>query len=539
VPLTNSDGQSITPPPNQRSRQVVKFLAGSSLQKLSRISFMTEESLIRLCSASPDLANVSVLMIDEAHERNLNTDIVLGIAKQLLARRKDFYVVVASATIDESKFLQHFGINSSHVLAVKGRTFPVSVEHVALPIPPKALLPAHVDMVDFLIGRLPTTKMHTLVFLPTQKDIEVCIQTFMSHPRRNPAWVALPLSGQLSSEDQQKAVRFDDDADNKGKRMVAFSTNVAETSLTLPGIKLVIDTGLQNCARFDPLRRLNVLELAHVSQASADQRKGRAGRVSAGHCVRLFDYTQCQPNSVPEILRLSLDLVCLRICSLPGQNPKAFPFIEPPPAATISASMKMLADMQCVDPVTYTITDKGRAFFALPFDPRWSEFVYTATRYDPGLREEAITVAALQCAPGNLFFFGKSAEDKKERKKMVASMCKDHQGDVRFLTSVYKAWQSKARVLEGSFKCSVCTKPTVRRACSCQKTFAVEQSLNQKVLDAVQNTVAHACHAWKLSDPPPEQRIVPVAQQASSLSRHSVFALVLLLSPMTCCFLFR
>jgi len=307
------------------------------------------------------------------------------------------------------------------------------------------------------MDKLPNTEMHTLVFLPTQRDIELCIRTFMSHPRRSPAWVALPLFGQMSNEEQGKAVEFDQDPHNKGKRMVAFSTNVAETSLTLPGIKLVVDTGLQNYARFDPIRRLNVLELTHVSQSSADQRKGRAGRVSAGHCVRLFDYDKCESNSVPEILRSSLDLVCLRICSLPGQNPTTFPFIEAPPKETVDASLRLLTDLQCVDPVaSYSITDKGRAFFALPFDPRWSEFVYTATRYDPGLREEAITVAALQCAPGNLFFFGKTAEDKKERKKMIVEMCRGFPGDVRFLTSVYKMWKSKTQVRnDGSFKCTV------------------------------------------------------------------------------------
>jgi pre-mRNA-splicing factor ATP-dependent RNA helicase DHX38/PRP16 len=173
--------------------------------------------------------------------------------------------------------------------------------------------------------------------------------------------------------------------------------------------------------------------------------------------VRLFDYDKCESNSVPEILRSSLDLVCLRICSLPGQNPTTFPFIEAPPKETVDASLRLLADLQCVDPVaSYSITDKGRAFFALPFDPRWSEFVYTATRYDPGLREEAITVAALQCAPGNLFFFGKTAEDKKERKKMIVEMCRGFPGDVRFLTSVYKTWKSKTQVRnDGSFKCTV------------------------------------------------------------------------------------
>eukprot|EP00759_Apiculatamorpha_spiralis_P056131 PhF_6_TR7964/c0_g1_i1/m.12094 len=205
---------------------------------------------------------------------------------------------------------------------------------------------------------LPSHKEHTLVFLPGQKDIEQCVRAFASHPAKQSNWEAMPLFGSLPPEQQQQVIGYNDNPTNNGKRMVCFTTNVAETSLTVPGIRLVVDTGVENQVLFDAKRRLNVLELRRISQSSANQRKGRAGRICEGHCVRLFPLSECEPNSIPEIKRASLDLVCLRICSLKDQSPKTFPFIERPNNEILQASMSLLKDLACIDPASERITPK-------------------------------------------------------------------------------------------------------------------------------------------------------------------------------------
>lgn len=274
----------------------------------SQIMFMTDAALIRESQRDPILKHVSVLIAEEAHERSLNTDIVLGIAKLILAQRsKDFYVVIASATIDPARFLHFFDRPNSKSLEVKGRVFPVTSSNKPPPsnCSDQNLIEKHV--VPSVLELYARHQGHTLIFLPGQGEIERALKMFKS--RLPDDCIAYPLYGSQSPEDQEKVMKFDE----KTKRMVVFCTNVAETSLTIPNVRLVIDSGWAKEARYNVKRRLTVIETVRISRSSADQRKGRAGRTAPGHCVRLYaDEELKRPNIEPEILRSSLDLVLLQ-----------------------------------------------------------------------------------------------------------------------------------------------------------------------------------------------------------------------------------
>jgi HrpA-like RNA helicase len=492
--------------PRSQARDVVTFLTGPTVTRsANRLNFLTEDGLIRRAKYDPLLSDCRVLIIDEAHERNLNTDIVLGIAKNLLrARPHDFSVVVASATIDETKFLEHFQVGPECVLSVPGRTFPVAVEkavnHESLSGTKNG--PDPTRLVEMLLNVLPQHEKHTLCFLPTQRSIEQCVGVFMAHPRRDPAWVALPVYGSLPPEEQQAAIAFDADPSNAHRRMIAFCTNVAETSLTIAGVKLVVYTGLENRATYDPVRRMNVLALQHISQSSANQRKGRAGRISPGHCIRAFDYDQCEPNSVPEILRASLDSVVLRVASV-GFRPLDFPFIESPNPVTLQASIALLEGLGCLRPGSHELNPKGKAFFDQPFDPRWSEFICRATEAEgPGVLRDAISAAAVFCAPPLFFFGGADADEKLQQKHLIRKLGDGFSGDVSFHVAVLRRYcesgsggacthnssGSKSTAKSSSeFHCEACRRHFVRSSC-----------LNGKVAKMVAQTVRQCLRTWRL-----------------------------------------
>ena len=264
----------------------VGYQVGGSGNRVNgrEIMMMTDASLVRLTQTDKLLSKIKVLIIDEAHERNLNTDIVLGIAKLVMRVRDDFHVVIASATIDPQPFLDFF--NSPHKsLDVPGRTFPVTLSHKRPPdgisLSSKKLITDHiVPSVHEALGEY--TEGHTLVFLPGQAEIEQAIKAFNSVSNLSDI-VVFPLFGSLPPEEQDKIMQFDSHC-YPGQRMVVFTTNVAETSLTIPGVKLVIDSGLAKEVRYDQERRLSIVELVLVSKSSAKQRQGRAGRICEGKC---------------------------------------------------------------------------------------------------------------------------------------------------------------------------------------------------------------------------------------------------------------
>lgn len=250
-------------------------VGGGNCVNGQRIMLMTDASLVHMAQTDANMSRVSVLVIDEAHERSLNTDLVLGIARLVREKRKnDFYVVIASATIDPKPFLEFFfdRISVYQPLNVPGRTFPVEIEY-ANDIDDDDDFLKSGYLISKVIESLKKHKEgHCLVFLPGSNEVDDALRQFAKEACTE--WVGLPLYGSLPPEEQSKVLNFDD-CDGT-LRMIVFCTNIAETSLTVPNTRLVIDTGLAKEARYDPKRRMTVLELVYISRSSAEQRKGRA-----------------------------------------------------------------------------------------------------------------------------------------------------------------------------------------------------------------------------------------------------------------------
>ncbi|UJR19381.1 hypothetical protein I4U23_022511 [Adineta vaga] len=442
----------------------------------TNIMFMTDAALIRESQRDPDLKHIRTLIIDEAHERSLNTDIVIGISKLLLAKRPDdFYVVIASATIDPTRFLQFFDRSTSTPLKVEGRVFPVTK---AEKLPPpncsdQKLIISHV--VPSIIELYPQHEGHTLVFLPGQSEIERALKIFKS--KLPDDCVPLPLYGSQSPEDQEKVIRFHE----TDRRMVVFCTNVAETSLTIPNVRLVIDSGLAKEARYDVKRRLTVIETVRISRSSADQRKGRAGRTAPGHCVRLYEDIELKRQNIePEILRSSLDLVLLQLIRL-NFDPKTFPFMDQPPIDTINNSLDLLTKLQCMN--EQKITKRGELFTELGLDPRLSSFIVDVYTEYKSLLDLVVAIVAILSAPGTLFFMGGSTKEAKdEAKTRVALQAHNHKSDLIHLYSVYNAWKNvRGNEIQG--KCSKCSK--LIKYCICRIKHSNENSLNNKILQHI------------------------------------------------------
>ena len=450
---------------------------------------MTDSSLVRMAQKDANLMKVSVLIIDEAHERSLNTDLVLGIAKLVRKNRKeDFHVVVASATIDPKPFLDFFFSESSvsKPLIVPGRTFPVEVEYVDDIDEDDDLLKS-----GYLISKvIKSLKIHQeghcLVFLPGSGEVDNALCQFSNEA--NPEWIGLPLYGNLPPEEQNRVLNFDDCRGTL--RMVIFCTNVAETSLTVPNVRLVIDTGLAKEARYDPKRHMTVLELVYISRSSADQRKGRAGRTAPGHCIRLYKQEWLTRQHItPEILRSSLDLVILQLCQI-GHDPCTFPFINPPRGDLIDSSLQTLKSFNCLD-TECNITERGKFFNDLPFDPRLSHFVATAQeQYGQG--KVASSIAAILSAPGSLFFMAGGKAGRNEVKKRMADEAAKYESDLLYLLSVYCGWIQAGSVDKATSICNGCYRKIPshmmkrNNGCrSCRTRHSNTQGLNNKMLEII------------------------------------------------------
>ncbi|CAF3685159.1 unnamed protein product, partial [Adineta steineri] len=438
----------------------------------SDIMFMTDAALIRESQRDPDLKHIRVLIVDEAHERSLNTDIVIGISKLLLSKRpNDFYVVIASATIDPIRFLQFFDRSTSIPLKVEGRVFEVTTAEK--PPPPNCsdqkLIISHI--VPSIIELYPQHEGHTLVFLPGQSEIERALKIFKS--KLPDDCIPLSLYGSQSPEDQEKVIKFNE----KDKRMIVFCTNVAETSLTIPNVRLVIDSGLAKEARYDIKRRLTVIETVRISLSSADQRKGRAGRTARGHCVRLYEDNELKRQNIePEILRSSLDLVLLQLTRL-NFNPKTFPFMDQPPSDTIHNSLDLLTKLQCIN--EQKITKRGELFTELGLDPRLSSFIIDVYMEYKTLLELVVAIVAILSAPGTIFFMGGNREEARAR---VAEQAQRHKSDLIHLYLVYNAWKNESgNELQG--KCSKCLK--LIKYCICRIKYSNAKSLNNKILQHI------------------------------------------------------
>lgn len=378
------------------------------------VKLMTDGILLAETQADPLLRAYDTIIIDEAHERSLNIDFLLGYLKQILPRRPDLKLIVTSATIDAQRFARHFGTDErpAPVIEVSGRLYPVQIRYrpvagdearapdcagasgalgraaggtAAARQAQRDLYDAIVDAVDELCREGPGD---VLVFLPGEREIRDTAEALRKH--HPPHTEILPLFARLSTTEQERVFK------PGNARRIVLATNVAETSLTVPGIRYVVDTGLARVKRYSYRNKVEQLQVEPVSQAAANQRAGRCGRVADGVCIRLYDEAdfQARPRFTdPEILRASLASVILRMKSLRLSEIDSFPFVEPPPGRAIADGHQLLAELGAVDEDN-ALTPVGRELARLPLDPRVARMI-VAAREQHALREVLIIASAL------------------------------------------------------------------------------------------------------------------------------------------------
>ena len=365
----------------------VRFTDKSS--ELSLVKLMTDGILLAETQTDRFLNQYDTIIVDEAHERSLNIDFLLGYLRQLLPKRPDLKVIVTSATIDAERFSRHF--DNAPVIEVSGRTYPVEVRYRELKSQDDD--DADLEMEEAVVETVQTLWRQdgagdVLVFLPGEREIRETAEEL----RRAKLMGAeiVPLFARLSVEDQQKVFK-----PSNGRRVV-LSTNVAETSLTVPGIRYVVDSGLARVNRYSPRAKVEQLQIEKISQASARQRAGRCGRVSAGVCVRLYpekDFNARPAFTDPEIIRSSLAAVILRMQALKLGKVEDFPFIEPPSGRLIADGYALLHELGAVDEQSQ-LTRLGQELARLPIDPKIGRMLL-AGRDEGCLQEMLILASAL------------------------------------------------------------------------------------------------------------------------------------------------
>ncbi len=355
------------------------------------IKVMTDGMLLAETHGDPQLLEYDTLIIDEAHERSLNIDFILGLLRTLLPKRPELRVIITSATLETEKFSEAFG--QAPVIHVAGRLYPVEVEY--WPIDPELEDRGDVTYVDMAVKAVDMLRGKRrfgdiLIFMPTEQDImETCERL---EGRQQTGVTILPLFARLPASQQGRVYTV------TGQKIVV-ATNVAETSLTIPGIKFVIDTGLARISQYLPRTRTKALPITPISRSSAEQRKGRCGRVKDGVCIRLYseeDYASRLAHTLPEILRSNLAEVILRMLYLNLGHPDAFPFLDKPRERSIKDGFEVLLELGAVEKKEddYVLTEKGKIMAQMPLDPRISRMMIEAEK-EGCVEEVAVLAAAL------------------------------------------------------------------------------------------------------------------------------------------------
>jgi len=338
------------------------------------IKLMTDGILLAEIHSDPLLKNYDTLIIDEAHERSLNIDFLLGYLKQLLPRRPDLKLIITSATIDADRFAKHFG---ACVIEVSGRSYPVETRYRPLEISEEGDAQNVPQAISSALDELAAGGLRgdVLVFLPGEREIRDTAEVLRKH---HPKGIeVLPLFSRLSAAEQDKVFK------TGGQRRVVLATNVAETSLTVPNIGYVIDCGLARVNRYSIRQKVEQLHIEKISRAAANQRAGRCGRVMSGVCVRLYeeaDFLQRDEFTDPEIFRVSLATVILRMSALELGEVSEFPFIEPPTPRMIADGYQLLGELGAIDDAR-KLTKLGNELAKLPLDPKIARLLLAGRQY--------------------------------------------------------------------------------------------------------------------------------------------------------------
>ena len=359
-------------------------------QPHSYIKLMTDGILLAEIQQDRFLNQYDTLIIDEAHERSLNIDFLLGYLKWLLPKRRDLKVIITSATIDPERFSNHF--DNAPIINVSGRTYPVDIRYRPL-IDVDSEEEFERDQTEAILDAVDELSREAagdiLVFLPGEREIRETAEALRKH--HPPATEILPLFARLSSEEQHRIFE-----PHGNQRRIVLATNVAETSLTVPGIKYVIDSGYARISRYSWRAGIQRLPIEKISQASANQRSGRCGRVSNGIAIRLYsedDFNKRPLFTEPEILRTNLAAVILQLATMWIADVEEFPFVEPPDTRLIRDGYKLLFELGAVDD-DYKVTHLGHQLAKLPLDPRFGRMLLAA-QDNGALREVLVIVSAL------------------------------------------------------------------------------------------------------------------------------------------------
>jgi ATP-dependent helicase HrpA len=402
------------------------------------IKLMTDGILLAEAQGDPQLSDYDAIIIDEAHERSLNIDFLLGHLKGLLARRSDLKLIITSATIDTQMFSRHF--NDAPIIEVSGRMYPVEVVYQSQDSASEEqgdlnYVDAAVQAAERIVYESSTGDV--LIFMPGERDIRETSDLLEGRLGRDAE--IIPLFGRLSSGDQQRVFS------PSSQRKIVIATNIAETSLTIPGIRYVIDAGLARISRYNPRTRTKRLPIEPVSQSSANQRKGRAGRVQDGICIRLYseeDFSARPAFTQPEIQRANLAEVILRMKAFRLGDIETFPFVQPPTPAAIANGYALLQELGALD-AQRNLTPLGGDLARLPIDPTLGRMLLQSQQ-EHASRELLIIAAGL------------SIQDPRERpldqKEAAAAAHKrftDPQSDFLALLNIWNAVHDEWEKLRG------------------------------------------------------------------------------------------
>ncbi|XP_048576550.1 ATP-dependent RNA helicase DEAH12, chloroplastic isoform X2 [Nematostella vectensis] len=425
--------QQVSREMGQKVGKLVGYMVGSQkhVGPATRLQYTTDHALLMECIKDNTLSKYSCIIIDEAHERSVNTDLLIGMIKHTLPKRPDLKVIITSATINPKLFQDYFG--GCPVVEVSGRTFPVEVVWKQ----GDSSLNSGSDYVSEAIDKV--LEIHrteepgdVLVFLTCPAEIDRAVTKVCS--KVNPLEViCLPLHGKLLQEDQQKVFQ-----QFPGKRKVVFSTNCAETSITIPGVKFVVDTGMAKEMKYEEKRGLNILEVSVISRSSADQRKGRAGRTDSGKCYRLYtekDYTAMEKCAQPEILRVHLGQTLVKLMDLGISDPFKFDYVEAPSKESINRAVASLVQLGAIK--NGSLTELGRKLSKVPLEPRLGRLLFEGIDSQVGL--ECLVLCSVATVNGSVFFRMGTEDEKKEADMHKFEFCQS-EGDFLTLLAVYKEW---------------------------------------------------------------------------------------------------